>query len=148
MVQKIKPLASLSGVGGILCHGCFDVLHIGHIRHLEAARALHPEGPLTVTITADAFIHKGLGRPIFPAADRAHCLAALACVDNVAICHESTGLSAIETIRPRLYVKGKEYEQASGISAMEREAVVQHGGQTAYTDRWCSTTSIIERLCT
>ena len=67
-------------------------------------------------------------------------------MDNVAICHESTGLSAIETIRPRLYVKGKEYEQASGISAMERELVLQQGGQVAYTDRWQSTTRILEKL--
>ena len=146
MVPKITPLLDLAGIGGILCHGCFDVLHIGHIRHLEAARAMRPEGPLTVTITADRFISKGHGRPVFPAADRAQCLAALACVDHVAICEESTGLSAIDTIRPVLYVKGKEYEHASGVSAMEREAVLQYGGTMAYTDRWHSTTAILERL--
>lgn len=145
-MQKITSLSALTGIGGILAHGCFDVLHIGHIRHLEAARALCLTGPLTVTLTADAFIRKGVGRPIFSAADRAHCLAALECVDHVAICDESTGLSAIEAIRPVWYVKGKEYEHAGGISAMEREAVQLYGGQMAYTDRWSSSTSILERL--
>ena len=106
---------------------------------------MSPIGPLTVTITADRFISKGTGRPVFSAADRAYCLAALWCVDNVAIVEESTGLSAIETIRPALYVKGKEYEHASGVTAMEREAVLQHGGRMAYTDRWYSTTALLER---
>src|SRR5580765_8502985 len=108
-IVKVKELHELSGVGGVLCHGCFDILHYGHIRHLEQAKASHPSAPLTVTVTEDQFIRKGPGRPFFPAEIRAECLAALACVDHVAIDHGATGLAAIEVIRPSVYVKGVEY---------------------------------------
>lgn len=145
MVSKITRLTELNGIGGTLCHGCFDVLHIGHIRHLQAAKDLGM-GRLTVTVTADQYIKKGAGRPIFPATVRAECLAALACVDYVAIVEEATGLTAIETIRPEIYVKGYEYEGVGGIAEMERMAVMNHGGEMAYTERWCSTTTILERL--
>jgi len=143
--MKIVPLEDLTGMRGTLCHGAFDVLHVGHIRHLQAARRLGV-GALIVTVTADHFMRKGPGRPIFPAEIRAECLAALACVHFVAIVEESTGLSAIETIRPLFYVKGREYDGQGGIAELERLAVEQHGGVMAYTDRWESTTHILERL--
>src|SRR5262245_35107094 len=66
----------------VLCHGCFDILHVGHIRHLQAASKL---GPVAVTITTDRFANKGIGRPIFPADLRAESIAALSCVEIVAI---------------------------------------------------------------
>ena len=146
MVSKIRTLDELEDRRGILCHGVFDLMHIGHIRHLQVARNLRLDYPLIVTITADRFIRKGPGRPVFDAAVRAECLAALACVDYVAIVEESTGLSAIETIRPNIYVKGAEYAGQGGIAEFERLAVEAHGGSMAYTDRWCSSTSILERL--
>lgn len=145
MVHKIQPLVRLAGMHGTLCHGCFDILHVGHIRQLAQARALHA-GPVIVTLTADAFIRKGPGRPVFPDVIRAECVAALETVDYVAIVEEATGLSAIDTIRPRYYVKGEEYEGMGGIAELERIAVESHGGMMVYTKRWCSSTSLVERL--
>jgi cytidyltransferase-like protein len=144
--SKVQLLGALAGLGGILAHGVFDLLHYGHIRHLQQAKALLPWTPLTVTITADRFIRKGPGRPIFPAEIRAECLAALACVDHVAIVEEATGLSAIATIQPRVYVKGIEYEGRGGIAELERMEVEALGGCVSYTPCWEHTTNILERL--
>ena len=77
LTKKIRPLDELKYIGGILCHGCFDVLHIGHIRHLMFARALSGSMPLTVTLTADRYIRKGPGRPVFDHDTRAEVIAAL-----------------------------------------------------------------------
>jgi rfaE bifunctional protein nucleotidyltransferase chain/domain len=144
MVSKITTVAALRHLGGILCHGCFDLLHIGHIRHLQHAKAMGSR--LTVTITADSFIRKGPGRPVFSAEIRAECLAALECVDHVSIVEESTAISVIQTLRPFLYVKGCEYEGQGGVAELERMEVEAIGGMMAYTPRWCSSTSLIERL--
>ena|SRR2546428_3868511 len=141
---KLKPLVDLQNIGGVLAHGVFDLLHIGHIRHLLAARALLPEGPLTVTITADRFVRKGPGRPVFSAEIRAECLVALACVDHVAIVEEATGQSAITVIRPQFYVKGREYEQQKGDMERERWLVENYcNGRVIYTDMCCSSTALL-----
>ena len=144
--MKVRRLEELADIGGVLAHGCFDLLHYGHIRHLQQAKSAYPSAPLIVTITADGFIRKGPGRPLFPAEIRAECLAALACVDLVAIVYESTGLSAIEVIRPSVYAKGVEYLGQGGVAELERLLVEQYGGLMLYTPRWCSSTSIIERM--
>ncbi len=144
--MKIRKLEELTNFGGTLCHGCFDILHIGHIRHLVRARELAPEKSLIVTVTADRYISKGLGRPCFPAEIRAECLAALACVDYVAIVDEATGLTAIDVIRPRYYVKGHDYEGRGGIAALEQDRVRQFGGSTIFTDVVYSSSKILEQL--
>lgn len=144
--QKIRPLESLTHYGGTLCHGCFDILHIGHIYHLERARMLCPEKSLIVTITADQYIRKGPGRPCFDAETRALCVAALACVDYVAIVHEATGLTPIQVIRPLYYVKGAEYQGRGGIAQLEQQVVEQQGGYVFFTDVKCSSTKILELL--
>lgn len=139
--MKIKLLQELHNVGGVLCHGCFDLVHIGHIRHLIAAKKLVPEGPLTVTITADRFIDKGPGRPVFPAAMRVEWLAALACVDYVAVVEEATGVSAILAIKPQYYVKGRDYAM-NGVIPEEHEAIERVGGRMVYLhsgDQYSST---------
>lgn len=120
----------------VLCHGTFDLLHTGHIRYLQRARK---EGDyLVVTITADEFVNKGPGRPVFGEQLRAENIAALACVDLVAINYEPTALSSINAIKPMCYVKGIEYKNESadvtGNIAREREAVELHGGSIFYTD--------------
>lgn len=146
-VTKLLQIDELADIGGVLCHGCFDLLHVGHIRHLQMARRLS-KGPLTVTITSDRFVtkNKGEGRPIVKMEERAECLAALACVDFVSIIDRESGLYAIHVIRPSAYVKGKEYEGQGGIAAEESEAVHQYGGRMFYTDRWESSTRILELL--
>lgn len=146
LISKIVPLSDLKNRGGILCHGCFDVLHIGHVRQIREARRLHEFHPLIVTITADQFIKKGAGRPIFNESIRAECLAALEDVDFVAIVHEATGVSAIQTIRPDFYVKGVEYEGQTGIAMMERIEVERCAGKMVYTARVSSSSEILERL--
>lgn len=107
--MKIVQLSELRDKGGILAHGCFDLIHIGHIRHLREARELDPSLPLTVGVTADRHISKGPGRPAFAAAVRAEWLSALECVDYIVILDDPTAINAILTIKPRWYVKGAEY---------------------------------------
>lgn len=92
--SKLKTIAELGEIARLvrargktvaLCHGVFDVVHLGHARHVEAAR--READVLMVTVTADQFVNKGPGRPIFPELLRAEMLASLSCVDWVGINH-------------------------------------------------------------
>ena len=89
----------------VLCNGCFDLLHYGHILHLQAAKELGDR--LIVGLTKDEFINKGKGRPVFSLEERAHCLKALRCVDEVLPCTDA--LDALMSCRPNIFVKGKDY---------------------------------------
>lgn len=125
-----------SGKVVVHAHGTFDLLHLGHVRHLEAARRLGDV--LIVTVTADQFVNKGPGRPVFNEALRAEMLAALAYVDWVGINPSPDAVSAIATIRPAVYVKGQDYlnpeGDVTGKITAERIAVEAHGGRLAFTD--------------
>lgn len=114
------------------CHGCFDVLHLGHILHLQEARALGDF--LVVTVTADEFISKGPGRPIFTASQRVVQLAALNCVDFVTICHAPNAADAIRVIKPHLFVKGQDVANfnSAGFEA-EKAALAEVGGKLVFT---------------
>ena len=90
----------------VLACGCFDVLHPGHIAHLKAARKLGTH--LHVALTVDEEINKGLGRPLFPWAERADALRSLRCVGTVTA--NWRAVLSIELVRPDIYVKGLEYE--------------------------------------
>src|ERR1700753_2202357 len=94
----------------VQAHGTFDLLHLGHVRHLEAASALGDV--LVVTVTADRFVNKGPGRPAFNEGMRAEMLASLEYIDLVAINHDPDAVGAISAIRPDVYVKGQDYEKA------------------------------------
>ena len=89
-------------------HGIFDLIHPGHIAHLQGARALGDV--LVVSVTADPHVHKGPGRPYFTEQLRLHSLAALECVDLVVLVPHPGAVEAIETIRPHVFCRGKEYE--------------------------------------
>ena len=120
----------------VLCHGTFDLMHAGHIRHLQRARQ---EGDvLMVTVTGDAYVNKGPGRPVFSEQLRAENLAALACVDYVAINSSATAIEALHTIQPSIYAKGSDYrshtDDVTGNIAREQAAAEAHGGQVFYTD--------------
>ncbi len=120
----------------VLCHGTFDLMHAGHIRHLQRARQ---EGDvLMVTVTGDAYVNKGPGRPVFSEQLRAENLAALACVDYVAINQDHTALDPINKVRPTIYAKGSDYrahnEDVTGNIAREQAAAETHGGRVFYTD--------------
>jgi rfaE bifunctional protein nucleotidyltransferase chain/domain len=124
------------GKSVVQAHGTFDLLHLGHVRHLEAARRLGDA--LVVTVTADPFVNKGPGRPVFNEALRAEMLAALEYVDWVAINPSPDAVGAIAAIKPEVYVKGQDYQNPAGdvtgkITA-ERDAVEEHGGRLAFTD--------------
>lgn len=134
--SEVSAAQKTSGKKIVLCHGTFDLMHTGHIRYLQRARK---EGDyLIVTVTADEFVNKGPGRPVFGEQLRAENLAALECVDLVAINYETTALTAIDGIKPDLYVKGIEYKDESadvtGNIARERSAVESHGGTIFFTD--------------
>ena len=145
MRGKIKTLDELTveaaarrqlGQSVVLAHGVFDLLHIGHIRHLEAAAR---EGDvLFVTITADQFVNKGPGRPAFTGQLRAEALAALACVDGVAINNGPSAENVIAALRPNVYVKGVEYADAARDVTnkidIEVRTVEAHGGRVVFTD--------------
>jgi rfaE bifunctional protein nucleotidyltransferase chain/domain len=141
-IQTLDGLAEIAnkiraGGGSIVqAHGTFDLLHLGHVRHLEAARRLGDV--LIVTITADRYVNKGPGRPVFGADLRAEMLAALSCVDWVAINDTPDALRPIARLRPHIYVKGQDYENPEGdITSkitLERAAVEAYGGRLHITD--------------
>lgn len=144
-VQKIIGLSEMAersrqmraeGKRVVLCHGTFDLMHTGHIRYLQRAKQ---EGDvLLVTVTGDAYVNKGPGRPVFNEHLRAENLAALACVEYVAVNHAVTAVEALHEIRPNIYAKGGEYrshdDDVTGNIAREQKAVEAHGGQVFYTD--------------
>ena len=132
----------------VQAHGTFDLLHLGHVRHLEAARKLGDV--LIVTLTADRFVNKGPGRPVFNAELRAEMLATLEYVDWVAINDAADAVSAIERIRPSIYIKGQDYQNPegdiTGKITLERDAVEAHGGKIHFTDEVTfSSTELINR---
>lgn len=143
--RKIHGLESLAAVLDaqrrdgkriVLCHGVFDLLHVGHIRHFEEARR---QGDLlVVTVTDDAHVNKGPHRPAFTESLRVEVLAALAPVDYVAVSHYPTAEQAILAVRPDVYVKGPDYRKAgddvTGCIAREEEAVRSVGGRIYYTE--------------
>jgi len=119
----------------VQCHGVFDLLHPGHIRHFEAARA---EGDvLVVTVTPDRFVNKGPGRPVFNQRLRAESIAALQSVDYVAINEWPTAIEAIRRLEPAVYAKGSDYADAgddlTGKIVEERRAVEELGGRIHFT---------------
>lgn len=142
--SKIKDLDELreiadrereDGRSVVLCHGVFDLVHMGHVRHFEAARK---EGDvLMVTITGDQFVNKGPGRPIFPENLRAEMLAAIEYIDWVGINQDLSAEPVLEIIRPEVYVKGSDYENpeddVTGKIDTEREAVEMYGGRLVFT---------------
>jgi rfaE bifunctional protein nucleotidyltransferase chain/domain len=143
--SKIRSLEELAQVAlnarrqgrrVVQCHGVFDLVHLGHVRHLEHAR--RQGDMLIVTLTADRFVNKGPGRPVFPELQRAEMIAAMSYVDWVAINDAPDAVPAIDAIRPAIYMKGSEYadaaEDVTGKIAVERQIVETHGGQIVFTD--------------
>ncbi len=129
------------------CHGCFDIVHPGHIRHLKYARA---QGDLLlVSITADAQIAKGQGRPLIPEDLRAENLAELDCVDWVFVEPRPTAGELLGEVQPDVYIKGREYETNNDPRfRAERETVERHGGRVVFSsgDVVFSSTALIETL--
>lgn len=117
-------------------HGVFDLLHIGHIKHFQAAKK-HGD-ILIVTVTPDRFVNKGPNRPRFTEKLRAEAIAALECVDFVIINNWPTAVEAIQLIKPSVYAKGDEYQNSendiTGKIDDEINAVHEVGGRTLFTN--------------
>jgi rfaE bifunctional protein nucleotidyltransferase chain/domain len=109
-----------------LANGCFDLLHVGHVRYLRAAKELG--GRLVLAINADESVRtlKGEGRPLMPANERAEILAALSDVDAVVIFLEPDVRALVREIRPDVHAKGTDY---SADSVPERDTVIECGGR-------------------
>ncbi|MES9903468.1 MAG: PfkB family carbohydrate kinase, partial [Sedimenticola sp.] len=118
-----------------LCHGTFDLLHIGHIRHFQ--QAAERVDALLVTVTGDDYVNKGPDRPVFSEQLRAEHIAALSCIEAVAVNQEATSINVLEQIKPDLYIKGEEYRDeggdVTGNILLEREAVERHSGKLHFT---------------
>ncbi len=118
----------------VLCHGCFDLMHPGHIKYFQAARRMGDI--LVVTVTPDAYVDKGPGRPVFDQSLRAESIAALECVDFVAVNKWPTAEETLRLIRPHYYVKGQEFEglqDKTGKIQRENEVVREIGAEMRFT---------------
>lgn len=131
------------------CHGVFDLVHIGHVRHFQSAKKFGDI--LVVTITDDPFVNKGPDRPYNTATDRALMLASLEDVDFVAINTNPTAIDPIRELKPDFYVKGPDYRDKSGDITggifEEENAVQENGGKLVFTDdETDSSTSILNKF--
>jgi rfaE bifunctional protein kinase chain/domain/rfaE bifunctional protein nucleotidyltransferase chain/domain len=118
-----------------LCHGVFDLLHLGHIYYLEEAKSMCDF--LIVTLTDDQFVNKGPGRPHFNAMERAKALSSLEHVDYIAVNQWKTALNTLKFIKPSLYIKGPDYRDSSSDPTenlkKEIDAIQSAGGQFVTT---------------
>jgi len=145
MIKKIKKIEELSqlsnklkseGINIVHCHGVFDLLHIGHIKHFEEAKTFGDI--LIVSITPDEFVNKGPGRPAFTTSLRLEALSALESIDYVVANETETAEKIIKIIRPNIYCKGPDYKDHSldltGKITDEEDAVKLIGGKVIYTN--------------
>jgi len=127
-VRKRVAAAREEGRTVALANGCFDVLHVGHVRYLEGARA--EADVLVVGVNGDDSVRrlKGEGRPVMPAEDRALMVAALKCTDHVVVFEEDDVSHLLLTLRPDVHCKGTDYTEET---VPERDVVRSYGGRVA-----------------
>jgi rfaE bifunctional protein kinase chain/domain/rfaE bifunctional protein nucleotidyltransferase chain/domain len=157
--EKIVSIAELAeickkikqkGKKIVLSHGCFDLLHPGHIRHFKAAKKYGDI--LIVTIIPDRFVKRGPGRPVFTEHLRAESVASLADVDYVAIERDENVVKTIELLKPDFYAKGKDFssspEEKTSSILLEEKAVKKIGGEMRFTEEitFSSSSIINERF--
>ena len=129
----------------VLANGCFDVLHVGHVRYLQGAKA---QGDvLVVAVNADATVRalKGAGRPVMPDAERAEIVAAIEGVDFVVVFDTPTVEPVLRALRPDVHAKGTDYTPET---VPERAVVAEYGGRVAIVGdpKDHSTTEMLERM--
>ncbi len=158
MIKKKHSINSLSKIISnekkrrkkiVLCHGVFDLLHIGHIKHFEKAKSFGDI--LIVSITADKFVNKGPGRPAFSEENRLEAISSLSSVDYVLINNNLTSTKLIKKIRPNVYCKGKDYKDKSkditGEIKNEIKAINSVGGRIVFTEeKTYSSSNLINRF--
>lgn len=144
---ELRRDAALAGKVVVHCHGCFDIVHPGHIHYLQFAKSLGDI--LIVTVSADPQVNKGINRPLIPDDLRALSLAALECVDAVYVNPCPTAVEILAELKPDIYVKGREYETNQDPRFLaERDEVTRHGGRVVFSsgDVIYSSTSLIGAL--
>ena len=133
LMFKVKKLKS-KGKKIVHCHGCFDLMHPGHIKYFQAAKKMGDV--LIVTVTPDVWVDKGPERPVFNQKLRAESIAALGCVDYVAVNKWPTGEETLRLLRPDIYVKGQEFENLNdktGKIQKEYEVIKEIGAEIRFT---------------
>ncbi len=145
-LASILQQAKADGDVVVTTNGCFDVLHLGHLRYLQAARQLGDL--LVVAINSDSSVRqlKGENRPLVPEDERAEMLAGLECVDYVVVFPEETPISLLSKLKPSIHVKGGDYKLEQLI---ERDIVEANGGKVivGLNVPGKSTTNLIEVIC-
>ena len=146
-LAAIRDAMDRSGKRLVLTNGCFDLLHAGHVRYLQAARGLGDA--LAVGLNGDASVRalKGPDRPLNGAADRAEVLAALACVDHVVVFEPVRATELLSAVRPHVYAKGGDYSPES-LDPEEAAALRAAGSEIRILPLvpGRSTTSIVQRM--
>jgi D-beta-D-heptose 7-phosphate kinase/D-beta-D-heptose 1-phosphate adenosyltransferase len=144
-LHRITQDLKTKGKRIVFTNGCFDLLHVGHIRYLEQARSLGDA--LIVGLNTDRSVQtiKGPHRPILPEEERAEVLSGLWCVDYVTLFDESTPLELITSLRPDVLVKGGDWAKETTVG---REVVEESGGEVVILPfvEGSSTTNIIETI--
>ncbi len=142
-----------AGERAVFTNGCFDLLHLGHVRYLQEARSLGDFLILGLNSDESTRQLKGQGRPLVPEMERAEILAALTCIDYVTIFSESTANTLVRLLQPAIYVKGGDYARAQGnipdLSRLPEAKVVQEYGGTVKLIPYVpqhSTTELIEAI--
>ena len=142
---RIVEAARKEGKRIVFANGCFDILHVGHVRYLEAAKALGDL--LIVGVNSDRQAHelKGAGRPLVPQNERAEIVASLETVDFVTIFDEPTVEQLLLALKPDIHAKGTDYSEDS---VPERDVVRSYGGQVAIVGdpKDHSTSQVIEKV--
>ena len=144
-LREVVTQARAAGRVSVLANGCFDLIHVGHVRYLQAAR--NRGDILIVAINSDASVGalKGAGRPLQSAAERAEILAAFECVDYVLVFDEPTVASVLQRLQPDIHAKGTDY---TAESVPERDTVAAYGGRVAIVGdpKDHSTRDLIQRI--
>ncbi|NVK33315.1 MAG: adenylyltransferase/cytidyltransferase family protein [Rhodobacteraceae bacterium] len=146
--EKIQALKDNQLVVG-LCHGCFDVLHFGHLRHLMSAASMCDA--LIVSVTANRYVNKGPERPIFDEKYRAEMLSGLACVDGVVISNSPSAIMVLDHLKPNKFFKGQEYhlqiQERNQNFLKERDYAESKGIEVIHTfEETFSSTETLNRL--
>lgn len=147
-VEQAKRRVEQARAGGkrvALANGVFDLLHVGHVRYLQGAKALADVLVVAVNSDASARAFKGEGRPVVPEAERVELLCALRCVDLVVLFDEPDVRAVIRALRPDLQVKGTDYTPET---IPERDEVLAYGGRVAVAGdpKDHSTSELLKRL--
>lgn len=133
LAERLRTLKA-DGRRIVHCHGCFDLMHPGHIKYFQAAKKMGDI--LVVTVTPDKYVDKGPGRPAFNQELRAESIAALECVDFVAVNVWPTAEETLRLLRPDVYVKGQEFEKLedkTGKIQKEYDVVREIGAEMRFT---------------